>query len=168
MGSEAGIRGWQSGDVAAITRLWLAAYEEVRLPDMPLRAGAPERLRTWLLGLVGDRRGFGYVAVVDGELAGFLVGRVADWSSEPPIVETRRMALIDAVTVAASHRRRGIGTALVEHAIREAAAKGVRRVETHFELDNEAAVRMWRRAGFSAWIARAYRTMSEESGAPNS
>jgi len=50
--------------------------------------------------------------------------------------------------VAASHRRRGIGWALLEQAVRWARESGVRKIELHVFPHNEAAIRLYERFGF--------------------
>jgi RimJ/RimL family protein N-acetyltransferase len=50
--------------------------------------------------------------------------------------------------VAASHRRRGIGTALLEAAVGWARVSGVRKLELHVFPWNEAAIALYERFGF--------------------
>jgi putative acetyltransferase len=50
--------------------------------------------------------------------------------------------------VAASHRRRGIGTALLEAAVSWARHAGVRKLELHVFPWNEAAITLYERFGF--------------------
>jgi putative acetyltransferase len=50
--------------------------------------------------------------------------------------------------VAASHRRRGIGTALLRAAVDWARPSGVRKLELHVFPHNEAAIKLYRQFGF--------------------
>jgi RimJ/RimL family protein N-acetyltransferase len=50
--------------------------------------------------------------------------------------------------VAASHRRRGIGRALLDEAVRWARERGVEKLELHVFPHNEAAIRLYERFGF--------------------
>ena len=50
--------------------------------------------------------------------------------------------------VAASHRRRGIGTALLEAAVDWARRAGVRKLELHVFPWNEAAIKLYESFGF--------------------
>jgi putative acetyltransferase len=50
--------------------------------------------------------------------------------------------------VAASHRRRGIGRALLEQAVAWCRAGGVRKLELHVFPHNEAAIRLYEEFGF--------------------
>ncbi len=52
---EIGIRDWRRSDFERIGSLWLRAYEEVRLPDAPLKRGADRALREWLSDRFSDR-----------------------------------------------------------------------------------------------------------------
>jgi GNAT superfamily N-acetyltransferase len=151
------IRPWQRPDLAWMGSLWLEAYEDVRLAAMPLHPNAGERLGEWLRDRFRDRGGLGCVAEVEGQRAGFLVGRVGEWGTDPPILAPRRIGLIDVVFVVEGHRRMGVGTSLVRRAVGDMEARGVSRLETNFELDQDAASSLWRKSGFVPWIARAYR-----------
>jgi RimJ/RimL family protein N-acetyltransferase len=50
--------------------------------------------------------------------------------------------------VAASHRRRGVGTALLRQAVAWARRSGVRKLELHVFPHNEAAIELYERFGF--------------------
>ena len=50
--------------------------------------------------------------------------------------------------VAAGHRRRGIGQALLEQAVAWARAAGVRKLELHVFPWNEPAIRLYERFGY--------------------
>jgi RimJ/RimL family protein N-acetyltransferase len=50
--------------------------------------------------------------------------------------------------VAVTHRRRGIGTALLDAAVRWARAAGVRKLELHVFPWNEAAIKLYENYGF--------------------
>jgi GNAT superfamily N-acetyltransferase len=151
------IRNWQLSDCPLIASYWLAEYKRVALPDAPLRQNAAAVLGNWLQDRIRDRRSLGYVADLDGDFAGFLLARVGEWESDPPILRTRRLALIDVLYVREIHRRNRVGTRLVEHAIERAKLRGVGGLETTFEVFNEPAAALWRSLGFVPSIQRAYR-----------
>jgi RimJ/RimL family protein N-acetyltransferase len=50
--------------------------------------------------------------------------------------------------VARSHRRRGVGSALLEAAVEWARSRGVHKLELHVFPHNEAAIRLYERFGF--------------------
>jgi ribosomal-protein-alanine N-acetyltransferase len=59
-------------------------------------------------------------------------------------------AHIITLDVAASHRRLGVGTALLDEIEGRMAARGVRRVGLETATDNEAGVAFWKRHGYRA------------------
>ena len=150
------IRDWQASDFERIASLWLSAYEGVSLPDSPLRSDANRVLTEWLNDRFRDRRSLGYVGERDGNFAGFVLGRIGEWESDPPILKRRRIGLIDVVYVLEGHRRYGVASALVQFVIERARARGATALETSFETANEPATRLWWNLGFKPWIERAY------------
>ncbi len=86
------------------------------------------------------------VAESAGAIAGFLLAE-----SEGP------RGHIVTLDVAAGHRRRGIGSALLEEAERRLAAAGVREVEIETGTENEAGVAFWRGHGYgNSTVLRGY------------
>ena len=82
-----------------------------------------------------------FVADDDGEI----VGRLSIARDQHPA--SRHVADIG-LMVAASHRRRGIGTQLLEAAVSWARHAGVRKLELHVFPWNEAAIKLYERFGF--------------------
>jgi len=81
------------------------------------------------------------VALVGGEIVGRLsVAR----DTHPASAHVADLGLV----VAASHRRRGIGSLLLEHAVAWARAAGVRKLELHVFPWNEPAIRLYETFGF--------------------
>jgi ribosomal protein S18 acetylase RimI-like enzyme len=116
-------------------------------------------MKQWLNTRFRQVNGLGLVAETGGGIAGFLIGRIDDWESVPPVIEPRRIGIIDAVYVSEHFRRRGIGTQLIDRAIeRMRAAKAVA-VETIYDAWNDAAAPAWHRAGFAPWMVHAYRML---------
>ena len=77
------------------------------------------------------------VALDENKIAGFIVSE-----ENPPL------AHIITLDVDATHRRRGIGTALLEKLESNLAARGVRSILLETASDNEAAVAFWKRHGY--------------------
>ncbi len=75
-----------------------------------------------------------------------IVGRLS--LGRDPHPASRHVADIG-LMVAASHRRRGIGNALLEAAVDWARATEVRKLELHVFPHNEAAIALYERFGFS-------------------
>jgi GNAT superfamily N-acetyltransferase len=157
------IRDWQRSDFERIASLWLSAYARASLPDAPLRSDANRVLTEWLGDRFRDRRSLGYVGEREGEFAGFVLGRIGEWESDPPILKRRRIGLIDVVYVLEGHRRYGVASALVQFVIERARARGATALETSFETANEPATRLWLNLGFKLWIERAYRPIRSSS-----
>jgi ribosomal protein S18 acetylase RimI-like enzyme len=65
-----------------------------------------------------------------------------------PIDHARDSLYIDALAVHDRFRRRGVASALLEHAARTAATRGLSGVSLDTAETNEAAVALYRRAGF--------------------
>ena len=154
---EIGIRDWQRQDFERIGSLWLRAYQQVAMPDAPLKRGADRALKEWLEDRFSDRQAVGYVAERENDFAGFLLGRIGEFESDPPILKRRRVGLIDVVYVVESHRRSGVASRLVRYVIERMEIRGATALETTFEVSNEPATGLWSHLGFEPWLQRAYR-----------
>ena len=161
---QATIRDWSREDVGKIVALWLEALAELDPGDVPLRPDAEARLRPWLVERLRERTGLGLIAEVGGAFGGFLLGRVGEWDSSPPILRTRRIGLIDVVCVADRFRKQGIGSALVSHAVGKMESRGVERLETNFQAGDLRAARLWARMGFVPSLQRAWRPPGPAGG----
>lgn len=102
--------------------------------------GADPAARMWVAEAAGAP--VGYVVVMMREVA------------ESALLRARRWWEIDQIGVAASHRRSGIGRALLEHVIAEAHAHGITDLELQTWAFNRAARDAFRRLGFTPQRAR--------------
>jgi len=153
------IREWSREDLAQIQRAWLEYYQAAARADMRLRPDAGDAMKQWLIARFRQRESLGFVAEMDLQLAGFLIGRIDDWESVPPVIEPRRIGIIDAVYVDERFRRQGIGSQLIGIAVeRMRAAKAVA-VESVYDAWNDASSETWHRAGFAPWMVHAYRML---------
>ncbi len=84
-------------------------------------------------------------AVFVAEDEGAIVGRLSIARDQHPA--SRHVADLG-LMVAASHRRRGIGTALLQAAVQWAGSVGVRKLELHVFPWNAAAIGLYERFGF--------------------
>jgi RimJ/RimL family protein N-acetyltransferase len=84
-------------------------------------------------------------AVFVAELPEGVVGRLS--LGRDPHPASRHVADLG-LMVAASHRRRGIGVALLERSVEWARDLGVRKLELHVFPHNEAAIALYERFGF--------------------
>jgi RimJ/RimL family protein N-acetyltransferase len=84
-------------------------------------------------------------AVYVAEEGGVIVGRLSIARDQHPA--SRHVADLG-LMVAAAHRRRGIGTALLDAAVEWARQAGVRKLELHVFPWNKAAIALYDRFGF--------------------
>lgn len=66
---------------------------------------------------------------------------------------------LSALSVDAAHRGRGVATALVDHALGDAVAKGFAYAETNWRVTNRRAGRFWLAYGFRPTYVRVHRTI---------
>lgn len=99
-----------------------------------------------IMGLMSAMGGFALLAEEAAGPIGFILGRAIGGEAE-----------ILTLVVAPDRRRSGLGEALVEALVREAAARGAEAVYLEVAEDNAAARALYRKAGFErAGFRRAY------------
>jgi GNAT superfamily N-acetyltransferase len=156
------IREWYRDDLPQIQILWLEYCRKVARSDMRLTADAEIAMKGWLSERFRQPRSIGLVAHDaddDATVLGFAIGRVDDWESAPPIIESRRIGIVDAVYVVDEHRRKRIGAQLIDQIVEKMRSKNAVAVETIYDAWNDAAAAAWHRAGFAPWMVHAYRML---------
>jgi ribosomal protein S18 acetylase RimI-like enzyme len=105
-----------------------------------LEAPPAAEVRRFVLGNL--RKGVSqFVAVEDGQVVG--------WCDVVPKTRAAvRHSGILGMGIAAPHRSRGIGKALLQATIEAAAARGISRIELLVRADNEPAIALYQRFGF--------------------
>src|SRR5262249_11297174 len=93
------IREWNRHDLFTIGCRWLDYCRKAARSDMRLRPDCESAIAQWLARRYEDPSSFGYIADQEASLVGFLLGRIDEWESIPPVVESRRIGIIDAVYV---------------------------------------------------------------------
>jgi GNAT superfamily N-acetyltransferase len=156
---EMTIRVWNRDDLGQIQKTWLDYCQRVARSDMHIRPDAAGSMTRWLADRFKQRSAMGFVAEENGRIIGFLTARIDDWESVPPVIEPRRIGIIDAVYVADEFRRQGIGSQLIDRAIEAMRAANAIAVETIYDAWNEASTQAWHRAGFAPWMVHAYRML---------
>jgi len=156
---EINIREWRASDSEKILVSWLEFCRNAARSDMRLKPDSARVLRQWLHARLREPASIGFVADQEGECVGFLIGRIDDWESTPPVLEPRKMGIIDAVYVDERLRRSGIGARLVQHALQLMRERDVVAVETIYDAWSDSSAALWREAGFAPWMVHAYRTL---------
>jgi GNAT superfamily N-acetyltransferase len=150
------IRDARPGDGEALARMWLeeGRYYAALDPEV-FQVPAEDGLADWIeerlaLPLEGGRH---LVAVLDGQVAGFVLVRVESAADADrrqyvrEVGETR--AVIDALGAAEAFRRRGVATALVEAAEAWAREQRATLVWTWTYVDSPLSIPFWeRRMGY--------------------
>src|SRR5262249_55542275 len=155
---EINIHEWTTKDLTNIRLAWLRHYKNVQRSDMIIRRDAESATQQWLKSRFQETGSFGLVAECD-SFAGFLIGRICVWESDPPIIKPRRIGIIDALYVSEQFRQRGIGSLLIEKALLRMQAARATAVEVTYDIREEASVRTWRHARFEPWMVHAYRML---------
>jgi GNAT superfamily N-acetyltransferase len=156
---EISLRRWNRDDLAEIQRAWLDHCRKAARSDMHLRPDAETTMKHWLALRFRQPASIGFIAVQGEIFAGFLIGRIDDWESVPPLIESRRIGIVDAVYVAATFRRQGIGSRLIARAIHAMREAGAIAVETIYDAWSDGSAQTWHRAGFAPWMVHAYRML---------
>src|SRR6266850_278749 len=94
---EISIREWQSQDLSGIQAAWLDFCRNAARSDMSLKSDSERTMTAWLNSRFKDHEALGFIAETMDAQAGFLIGRIGHWESVPPVVEPRKMGIIDAV-----------------------------------------------------------------------
>jgi GNAT superfamily N-acetyltransferase len=127
--------------------LWIALteYHASDEPLFALRPDAGAEIHSLLAETLRDPDAAIFVCERDDALLGFCTVRV---DRAPPIqVEVQRAEITD-LMVLASERRRGVGRALVEHALGWVKERGVERCEIRVASRNSGGQHFWRSVGF--------------------
>ena len=156
---EINIRAWRASDSEKILVSWLEFCRSAARSDMRLKPDSARVLRQWLNSRLREPASIGFVAEQDGACVGFLIGRIDEWESTPPVLERRKMGIIDAVYVDEHLRRTGVGARLVQHALQVMREQNAVAVETIYDAWSDASAALWREAGFAPWMVHAYRTL---------
>ena len=136
-------------DKDALAQLWQALVDyHARLDDRLPRAaqGAATRYAERLLRRVGrDSSTRAYVAEVDGQVVGYVLGSVL--ALHPDLFEQRDAGFIADLFVLPAYRRRGIARRLVAAINTWFAEQGMRTVEWSVAAANAEGIRFWQALG---------------------
>jgi ribosomal protein S18 acetylase RimI-like enzyme len=137
MAEKVTIRRYRRSDRASCRRLWRDLTERHReiYSDPTIGGNDPEDYFEEHLEKVGDKNV--WVAVIGGKVVGFLGMIIDDEEAE-----------MEPVVVDHSHRGKGVGSALVEKAVKEAEKLGVKYLNVRPVARNAEAIRFFRAKGF--------------------
>ncbi|HEX8283537.1 MAG TPA: GNAT family N-acetyltransferase [Pyrinomonadaceae bacterium] len=135
---ETTFRAAGTSDADALLAMMRELYEHERIPfDEPAAGGALAQL------LADEAFGVAYLMLLGGEAAGYLVityGFSLEFGG--------RAALVDELFVKDEFRGRGAGRAALDFAAGVCRARGIRALRLEVERVNEAALSVYRKAGF--------------------
>jgi GNAT superfamily N-acetyltransferase len=135
------------GDVEALVDLCAALFaEDSGNHDPTVDQGWPRREgHGYFSQVIGDDDAIGLVAEVEGAAAGYLVGRLRPPGETRPV----RVAILEAMYVQPTHRRRGVGAALVSELRAWAGRQRANRLSVTAYAANVEAIRFYEREGFA-------------------
>jgi ribosomal protein S18 acetylase RimI-like enzyme len=123
------------------------AIHRQHLPSLFQKPDGPPREEDFLLALLDDPEAALLVAEESGQLVG-LVQVFVRATPELPILMPRRYATVDNIVVKESHRRLGIGQALMEAAHDWAQAHGAAEIELNVYEFNRQAITLYEKLGY--------------------
>lgn len=124
----------------------LLEHHAARAPTFAPRAGAEAEIRHLLAQRLRDSDSLVLVWDDEGDLCGLCVARVV---VRPAIYRETERGEIEQLLVREAARRRGIGRALAEAALRWLHERGIQRAEIQVASGNREALGFWRALGFS-------------------
>jgi ribosomal protein S18 acetylase RimI-like enzyme len=117
------------------------------LPRRFKASEGPARSRNYIVSAILTRDVGLFVAEIEGQPLGFVHVTVRD-TPEIPILVPRRYAVVDNLAVKSTHRRRGVGRALMKKAEAWAKAQGATSIELTVYNFNEAGQDFYRELGY--------------------
>ena len=148
-----GVRVRRAGgaDLRDLVRLWIALteYHAEFEPLYALRPGAEPEVRRLLEAQLAEPDTALFLGESADRAAGFAAVQIAH---APPIHPERMRAEISDLYVAPSHRRSGLGRALVGSAIAWLRERDVPRLEVRVVAGNRGGQAFWRALGYSAFV----------------
>jgi GNAT superfamily N-acetyltransferase len=150
------IRGWRRQDLGEVVELWFQLARHINPMDgfYQITPNARDKYRGYLDRLLEDRNYAVFVADGGGELIGFAMGRI---NRTPAVVLPETVGYIENIFIRDGKRGSGIGTALCERLLAWFRERQITHVELFYQMANSGAEAFWRRMGFTAWLAKAYR-----------
>jgi len=149
--ADGDIRRAVSRDLDCVAALWIALMEHHAARDsvFALRPDAEAEVRRWIGAMLRDPNAAIFVCDGATGLTGFCAVRI---DRAPEIVVEVDRAEITDLLVRDGERRRGLGRALVERALRWVVEQGVERCEVRVATRNVEGQGFWRSLDFGDWL----------------
>jgi ribosomal protein S18 acetylase RimI-like enzyme len=135
------------------------------LPHVFRDPGIPARSKAYITSAIEAADACLWVAEHEGQIVGVLHVQIRQ-SREIPLLVPRRYAEIETLAVSQTHRRRGIGRALVEAADRWAQDAGIDQVELGVWEFNEGARAFYEALGYRTASRKMWRRLPGREPAP--
>lgn len=129
------------------------------------RHAAPQTVRAYFEGVLEDPDAQILVAADDGGLLGYLVAKHE--RREHPMTTPESFVLVDALSISAQARRRGVGRRLMDAAMAHAQALGTDAVELTVRSFNREAIAFYEALGFGAEQLRMRRSVGPPAALPS-
>jgi ribosomal protein S18 acetylase RimI-like enzyme len=140
------IRAISEGDAFAVGHLWyqLSLMHEAYARYYAVRRGSEDSLVLYVRDLL-KRNCIIFVAEAQGKIIGFVSGYIV---FRNPQLSVDRVGKIDNIIVDGMYRGNGIGTQLIEKMLQHFHDNKVKFFEISCDLENEDALRLYKRLGF--------------------
>ena len=149
---EVRIRPFRPEDLDVLAEFWRDMASDPLVSDhvYPPTEENVARWRSWVLKVHEEEGGHVLVAEAEGVgPVGFVLLRSR---VERPLWTPRRTAIIYDLYVRPDWRRRGVGTALLEEAMKIVRQEGATHVRISALADNEPALRLYKKLGFREYM----------------
>ena len=103
-----------------------------------------------LRGLLRDPAALVLVAVDGDAVVGYGLAKI---EKSPPVLRLERRGHIVDVAVTASHRRKGVGSAIAARMREWFTRQGVERIHVFVSTQNDVSARFWQKRGYVPWLS---------------
>ena len=110
---------------------------------------AENDMKQFLLNTIGDEDALVLVALESSNVVGYTVANI---ESRPRAFKVTRFGYLMDVSVAQTHRRKGIGSSLANEVISWLKSNNISRIELHVVHQNEVGVAFWHSIGFEPYM----------------
>lgn len=143
-------------DTAAIVEIWkeFMDFHAARDRHFTRSAQGHERFAEFISGRIVHDASCVLVAEQMQRVVGYCLAILSHY---PPVFLYDTYGLISDLAVSASHRRQGIGKALVNQALAWFTKRDVSRIELRVAVTNDVSMAFWRKMGFKPYVELLYK-----------